>query len=221
MRFQNYLVEGITVPINLIQVDKMIHDSFACIDKFNLSNEDIVWRGFKSKGLNYILQIVNDRKSYYGAIKPKVEKFLKNLNLPTQPIFTTKDKSGAGFFGSPMIFIPNSDFVVYYNEDIQDIQDVVDKTQEEMDQLVDKYILSINKFPGINKHHELIITCQDYYLFHPRFDKKSNLQKYKDLLPLYERFVLDIKKRIKNNLKFNKNLLNYYKETYPQEWLEN
>lgn len=246
MRLDNFIKEGIVASKNTKESLDMFEDAIQCIKKFNLWNDDIVWRGFGSKAIyGYILKISNDRSGFRSSWNEVVLEIMKQLGI-TSPIFTTKTFNNARFFGTPRVFIPKDNFKTYVNPNVPDLRDISDRVTIHSTKGIEEryprnpievakeFIQIQNGFPNTLKTdwQEMIITTSEYYLISPQslidFSKKgryskikniSEIDKYNDVVVLYNQWKAYNKWFINARLKDNPNLLKYYSENYPKEWL--
>ncbi len=230
MRLKHFLSEGIIVGKDIIQTNNLFLEALDAIKKSNLSNKHIIWRGFNvSLPLSFIVKVTNDRIGFYGKLKPEVQELIKLLMPSDSPIFVGNNYEMTMFFGTPRVFIPNGNFNVYYNPDVSDIQ-MIDSIKKDIKIIAADYEKYSNEFPQTKKYHEMIVTCDNYFLINPKMFKifnnprskinpKTDLQTYQDVVKLYSDYIEDTKAFIKLRSRQHPNIMSQYKKIYPSEWL--
>jgi len=190
MRLKDHLEEmAILKTADWNENSKMMDDCVDNIKKFNLWNEDVVWRGFNtdkkmSAFADRVVKVITDREKWRGFSTP-AKQVIDALGLETTPIFVTMDMGQAMFFGGPRVFVPNDNFKTYYHPEIHDLKTYMDtektfykdatgqyvsdaKTNKDPVAVAKEYTFLINKFPKITqKHHEIMVSTESYYLIYP------------------------------------------------------
>jgi hypothetical protein len=231
LRLNNYITDDISTGSNTKEQMEIFEDALQNIKKYNLWNSQVVLRGFNKKPSSGIIhKVTNERTGFKGKLSEKVQKVIELLDLPSAPVFTTKESHNAKFFGPVNVFIPDGDFISYINPTVQDLMFLQDSGPSAED-LAEGYVKFHNKIPKTNDYQEVIITCKSYYLVYPpqmiRLSAKSkystikspdDIKTYSDLIKLYNEWVSYMTWFIKTRLGENPNLLDYYKKDYPLEW---
>jgi hypothetical protein len=233
MRLYNYITEEV-IPVKDFNESLQLFDkAIKSLNRYSLMDEDVVWRGFNMKpNPNIIMTIANNREGWKGKIDKSADSIIQRLNLDSQPVFVTRSHGNARFFGSSRIFVPLSPFKTYYNELISDIMHIDGKVKPDV--AAKGYIESINEFPNVGSDwHEMIVTCDQYYLINANqmlattakskfgsIKTENDIKTYGDVVKLYNEYVSYSKWQVKKRLEDRPDLLSYYKDSYPKEWLK-
>jgi len=190
MRLRDHLEEkAILKTDDWNENSKMMDDCVDRIKKFNLWNEDVVWRGFSTdkKGSSFgdrVVKVTIDKEKWRGFSTPS-KQVIDALGLETTPIFVTMSSTQAMFFGGQRVFVPDVNFKTYYHPEIYDLKTYMDteknfykdergqyvsdaKTDKNPIEVAKQYIVLTNKFPNVTeKYHEIMVSTKSYYLIYP------------------------------------------------------
>jgi hypothetical protein len=200
MKFKEYLLTDAKLKPNSTKDElSMMNTVINSIKSYGLFNSPVIWRGFNHRTSSIVYKVTNDRSgSYYG--KQAAMNIIKGLGLQTEPIFITRTYNNARFFGTPHIFVPDSNFISYYNKDVQDVMHVDNNSN--VDEIISGYVKNMNKIPASGNWNEIILSCKSYYLinqahmiFHVQKSRYAtiknpgNISTYKDVVKLYNDYV--------------------------------
>jgi hypothetical protein len=185
IRFKEYISEMAFIPTDEVETDAVMETIK------ELGNAPILWRGQtagRKIGKSVILysgvvKVTMEAESFKGALDNLASTVIKKLNFKKKPVFCTYKKSQAKFFGAPGAVVPNKPFIMYWNEDIDDLV-AGDVKEMSADEAVKNYKKSKDSI--VTEHMgEILIDCDSYYWITPsnffEFAKKSKFNTYKSV----------------------------------------
>lgn len=230
------LLDFLTEEIKYVEDYKEAVDSMVTAIRSNtkLFRLPVIWRGWLDKKPFYYAEIsgANQREmirgmsglpdNWKGGMRDWVKDVVKGLGFT--PICCSYSYNQASFFGNPCVVVPEKNFKMYQNPDINDIavkhpgRKEVDKvfittfdySNEAVKTVVDGY-----KEDYTNRDNEILLKCGSYYLINVKrmlwVSRGSKFHKVKDIKELHSyQQVIDLLYNFRG-------YLNWLKERGPKE----